>query len=117
MFNRAWQRLRRCFAKKGVRRLTLHSARHTWATLALQAGKSIKWIADQLGHSDPAFTLRIYAHSLPDESQDLGFLDFEAGCSMSSSTATAGSMRIPIAEQRIEAVDETAAPLRSGTAS
>ncbi len=76
VFNRGWQRIRRDFAKHGIRPLTLHSARHTWATLALRAGKSIRWIADQLGHSDPALTLRIYAHVLPDEGEDLGFLDF-----------------------------------------
>ncbi len=84
VFNRGWQRLRRQFAGRGIRPLTLHSARHTWATLALRAGKSIKWIAEQLGHSDPAITLRIYAHVLPDEGEDLGFLDFKAGCSTSS---------------------------------
>lgn len=88
VFNRAWQRLRCRFEKNGIRLLTLHSARHTWATLALRAGKSIKWIADQLGHSDPAFTLRIYAHSLPDEGEDLGFLDFTGSCSPSNSRTT-----------------------------
>ncbi len=45
-------------------------------------------IAEQLGHSDPAITLRIYAHVLPDEGEDLGFLDFGAGCSTSTSMAT-----------------------------
>ncbi len=84
VFNRGWQRLRRHFVQHGIRPLTLHSARHTWATLALRAGKSIRWIAEQLGHSDPAITLRIYAHVLPDEGEDLGFLDFETGCSTSS---------------------------------
>ncbi len=46
-------------------------------------------LADQLGHSDPAITLFIYAHVLPDEGEDLGFLDFGAGCSTSTSMATA----------------------------
>ena len=45
--------------------------------LALRAGKSIRWIAEQLGHWDPAITLRIYAQVLPDEGEDLGFLDFD----------------------------------------
>ncbi len=39
---------------------------------------------EQLGHSDPAITLRIYAHVLPDEGEDLGFLDFGTGRSTSS---------------------------------
>ncbi len=56
VFNRGWQRLRRGFANSGIRPLTLHSARHTWATLSLLAGKSIRWIAEKLGHSDPALS-------------------------------------------------------------
>jgi len=59
-----------------VRPLRLHAARHTFATLALQAGKSVRWVADQLGHADPALTLRAYAHSLPTEGGDLAFADF-----------------------------------------
>ena len=56
--------------------MRLHSTRHTWATFALQAGKSIRWVADQLGHADPALTLRVYAHILPQEETDLSFADF-----------------------------------------
>ena len=48
---------------------------HT-ATRALRAGKSLRWISDQLGHADPAFTLRTYAHLMPDEEPDLSFADF-----------------------------------------
>ncbi len=33
-------------------------------------------MADQLGHSDPALTLRVYAHVLPEEELDLSFADF-----------------------------------------
>ncbi len=31
----------------------------------LAGGVSIKELAEYLGHSDPAFTLRVYAHMLP----------------------------------------------------
>jgi integrase len=31
----------------------------------LAGGVSIKELAECLGHSDPAFTLRVYAHMLP----------------------------------------------------
>jgi len=68
---RFWERVRRRAHKLGVRPLRLHAARHTFATLALQAGKSVRWVADQLGHADPALTLRVYAHSLPTEGGDL----------------------------------------------
>jgi hypothetical protein len=50
--------------------------RHTRATFALQAGKSIRWVADQLGHADPALTLRVYAHAMLDEGIDLSFAEF-----------------------------------------
>jgi integrase len=53
-FSRFWERLRRRAQKDGVRPLRLHATRHTWATLALQAGKSVRWVADQLGHALPA---------------------------------------------------------------
>ena len=74
--SRVWDRVRRRAQKKGVRPLKLHCARHTWATFACQAGKSIRWIADQLGHADPALTLRVYAHAMLDEEIDLSFAEF-----------------------------------------
>ena len=75
---RAWYRVRRRAQKKGVRPLKLHATRHTWATLALQAGKSVRWVADQLGHADPALTMRVYAHAMREEETDLSFAEFGA---------------------------------------
>lgn len=45
---RSWYRLRRRAQKAGVRPLRLHAARHTFASLALDAGRSIRWVAEQL---------------------------------------------------------------------
>ena len=50
--------------------------RHTYASLALASGKSIRWVAAQLGYSNPELTLRVYAHAMPAEDVDLSFLDF-----------------------------------------
>ena len=75
---RVWYRVRRRAQKRGVRPLKLHCARHTWASLALASGKSTKWVAAQLGHSDPGFTLRTYAHVMPEEEPDVSFADFGA---------------------------------------
>ena len=75
--DRVWRRVRRRAAKEGVRPLKLHCARHTWATMALHAGKSVRWVADQLGHADPALTLRVYAHAMPEDETDLSFADFD----------------------------------------
>lgn len=43
----------------------IHSLRHLYASTLLDAGESIKALAEFLGHSDPAFTLRRYAHLMP----------------------------------------------------
>lgn len=42
-----------------------HTLRHTCATLALAAGANPLVISQALGHHDPGFTLRQYAHVLP----------------------------------------------------
>ncbi len=39
------------------------------------SGKSVRWVADQLGHADPALTLRVYAHAIQDAEPDLSFAD------------------------------------------
>ena len=75
-FERVWYRVRRRAQKQGVRPLKLHCTRHTWASLALASGKSPKWVASQLGHQDPGFTLRVYAHAMREEERDLSFADF-----------------------------------------
>ena len=74
--NRSWERLRRKAQAAGVRPLRLHDARHTFATLALGSGKSVPWVASQLGHRNAEMTLRVYAHVLREEETDLSFLDF-----------------------------------------
>ena len=33
-------------------------------------------MTDQLGHADPALTLRTYSHAIPNAEEDLSFLDF-----------------------------------------
>jgi integrase len=75
-FDRSWRRLRRRAQKHGVRPLKLHCTRHTWASMALAAGKSVRWVADQLGHASPMLTLKTYAHAMREEEGDLGFADF-----------------------------------------
>ncbi|MQY07266.1 tyrosine-type recombinase/integrase [Actinomadura macrotermitis] len=42
-----------------------HQMRHFYASVTLAEGVSIKELAEYLGHHDPGFTLRTYAHMLP----------------------------------------------------
>jgi integrase len=43
-----------------------HQLRHHYASVLLDAGVSIRQLADHLGHADPGFTLRTYTHLVPD---------------------------------------------------
>lgn len=43
----------------------MHALRHFYASVLLDAGESIRAVSEYLGHSDPGFTLRVYAHLMP----------------------------------------------------
>jgi integrase len=49
----------------GLPVIRLHDLRHTWATLALQAGVHPKVVQERLGHSTVTVTLQTYSHVLP----------------------------------------------------
>jgi integrase len=44
----------------------MHAIRHLYASLLLSQGVSIKEVAEFLGHHDPAFTMKVYTHLMPD---------------------------------------------------
>lgn len=51
--------------RSGLPRIRLHDLRHTHASIALRAGVPVKVISERLGHEDPAFTMKQYAHVIP----------------------------------------------------
>ena len=55
----------RTVSKAGLPRIRLHDLRHTFATLALEAGVHPKVVSDRLGHSSIAITLDTYSHVAP----------------------------------------------------
>ena len=55
----------RRLARFGLPRIRLHDLRHTWATLALEAGVDVKVVAERLGHTSPMVTWTIYQHVTP----------------------------------------------------
>jgi integrase len=59
---RVWHRVQ---DQAQVRRRTPHDLRHSWASHMLSAGADLAYVSAQLGHSNPATTLRIYAHWVP----------------------------------------------------
>ncbi|WP_081240862.1 tyrosine-type recombinase/integrase [Streptomyces viridosporus] len=44
----------------------MHALRHFYASALLDAGENIKAVSEYMGHADPALTLRVYAHLMPD---------------------------------------------------
>lgn len=70
-----WRRvLHKICDEHGLRRISPHALRHTYATLALQASESMadmKALSDRLGHSTIAFTLDKYADALPNHDRKL----------------------------------------------
>jgi integrase len=55
----------KCLAKAGLRRIRFHDLRHSFASLLLQDGQSLKYVSDQLGHSSIKMTADIYGHLVP----------------------------------------------------
>lgn len=47
--------------KAGQEKVTLHELRHTFASILIGQGMDVTFVADQLGHADPAITLKVYA--------------------------------------------------------
>jgi integrase len=63
ILSRAVERANADRADNGLRALppiTPHSLRRTWATFAAIAGRHPKWIAAQIGHTNPALTFQVY---------------------------------------------------------
>lgn len=52
----------RLVREAGLPRITLHGARHSFATIALEAGVDVLYMSELLGHSSPAITQAVYQH-------------------------------------------------------
>jgi integrase len=50
--------------------ISVHELRHSWATLAMQAGIHVKVVQERLGHSTVAITLGTYSHVSPTMQKD-----------------------------------------------
>lgn len=65
---RQWKAL--CKAADAPKGFTLHCMRHTFITLSILAGANIKAVSKYVGHTNVAFTMKVYAHVLDEmESQ------------------------------------------------
>jgi integrase len=57
-------------AKAGLRYVKPYALRHSFATLLLSQGQSVKYVQEQLGHSSAVMTLNVYAKWLPREKRE-----------------------------------------------
>ena len=61
-------RANRLIEERGLQPLPLgispHKLRHTFASILVAIGKDPTYVMQQLGHTDPAFTLRVYSHMM-----------------------------------------------------
>jgi integrase len=53
----------------GLPRIRFHDLRHTFTTLLIAQGESLKYIQTQLGHAPIQVTMDRYGHLLPDVNQ------------------------------------------------
>jgi integrase len=66
-FNEAWNR---AVADAGLPgQPHFHDLRHTYASLLIQAGESVKVVSARLGHASAVETLETYAHLWPDSDE------------------------------------------------
>ena len=65
-FNRyAWHPALKAAGLAPGRENGFHQLRHHFASVVLRDGVDVRTLAEYLGHSDPAFTLRVYCHLMP----------------------------------------------------
>ena len=55
----------------GVRHITFHGLRHTFATRAIEHGMDVRTLSEILGHSNPSVTLNVYTHSMDDHKRNM----------------------------------------------
>jgi integrase len=75
--------------------LTPHKLRHTFASLLVAIGTDPGAVMDQLGHSDPTFTLRVYRHGMRRDVTSKGLLARLVGAN--------GTPPIPVSEAPVTA--------------
>jgi len=54
-----------CLQAAGLRRVTFHALRHSYASLLIQAGANLAYVKEQLGHSSIQVTVDTYGHLIP----------------------------------------------------
>lgn len=62
--NTPYKELKKLLARNGMEQVSLHSLRHTNATLLINSGADVRTVSGRLGHSQTSTTMNIYAEFL-----------------------------------------------------
>jgi integrase len=62
-----------CLENAGLRRFRFHDLRHTFGSLLIQAGASLTYVKEQMGHSSIQVTVDTYGHLIP--GADISWID------------------------------------------
>jgi len=62
--NTPYEKFQKILSKNGMRTVSLHSLRHSNATLLINEGMNIREVSALLGHSQTSTTMNIYSHQL-----------------------------------------------------
>ncbi len=73
---RHWRPMLKRIGLEGMR---FHDLRHYYASALLNAGVPVTEVSRRLGHADPAVTLRVYSHALPEAASGSELAAIEAG--------------------------------------
>jgi integrase len=68
-----------------------YDLRHTCATLLIYEGRTLNEVAEHLGHADPGFTARVYAHIFRDARNRRGVSIEQAISASRAATAEASA--------------------------
>ena len=60
----------RALEKAKLRKVRIHDLRHSYASMLIQAGESLAYVRDQLGHHSIKVTVDIYGHLAPEGNKE-----------------------------------------------
>jgi Phage integrase family len=81
--------------RAGLRKIRFHDMRHTFGSLLIQAGASLAYVRDQMGHSSIQVTVDIYGHLVP--GANISFVD-----RLDSTTSPQQSAMPPQCSEKLE---------------
>ncbi|WP_152186074.1 site-specific integrase [Segeticoccus rhizosphaerae] len=93
-------RFNRLVDRAGVPRIRLHDVRHTYATMAMDAGVDPKMLSDRIGHANTSVTLQIYTHH--SQGRDRVVAQEMADLIWSAVGSKGGSVRNPVRNADVE---------------